>query len=285
MSSSSWSVPASDFENHGGEVSRRRDAQTHRGDDRASRTGRGADRGRGRWAVAVGARGCVARKLTRETSVHHRDTLRGPVSRCAPVCPSRDPTPGGRKTKRGNGYVVREPPARVFSTRRLRRARSSRRASPRHRRPPRAPHRPPHRSPFRARRARRRRAQTRRGHPRPPVSRARAVASCLALVFLPVTLARAPRRASSRVAIHPDANDVIAAATIVAAARRHALGTAAVPGRVHFLVSDAPGAWTPTARPRPRGRARLAPRRSSVCPRRRASSDRDVLAVGTDQSV
>lgn len=45
----------------------------------------------------------------------------------------------------------------------------------------------------------------------------------------------------SRVAIHPDANDVTAAATASSRSRVvAALGTAAVPGRVHFLVSDAP---------------------------------------------
>ena len=52
-------------------------------------------------------------------------------------------------------------------------------------------------------------------------------------------------RVVSRVAIHPDANDVTAAATASSRSRVvAALGTAAVPGRVHFLVSDAPGAWT-----------------------------------------
>jgi hypothetical protein len=45
----------------------------------------------------------------------------------------------------------------------------------------------------------------------------------------------------SRVAIHPDANDVTAAATASSRSRVvAALGTAAVPQRVHFLVSDAP---------------------------------------------
>ena len=45
----------------------------------------------------------------------------------------------------------------------------------------------------------------------------------------------------SRVAIHPDANDVTAAATASSPKRVvAALGTAAVPQRVHFLVSDAP---------------------------------------------
>ena len=57
--------------------------------------------------------------------------------------------------------------------------------------------------------------------------------------------AGAAPRVVSRVAIHPDANDVTAAATASSRSRVvAALGTAAVPGRVHFLVSDAPGAWT-----------------------------------------
>ena len=48
-------------------------------------------------------------------------------------------------------------------------------------------------------------------------------------------------RVVSRVAIHPEANDVTAAATASSRSRVvAALGTAAVPGRVHFLVSDAP---------------------------------------------
>ena len=53
--------------------------------------------------------------------------------------------------------------------------------------------------------------------------------------------AGAAPRVVSRVAIHPDANDVTAAATASSRSRVvAALGTAAVPQRVHFLVSDAP---------------------------------------------
>ena len=146
MSSSSWSVPASDFENHGGEVSRRRDAQTHRGADRASRTGRGADRGRGRCGRrGGGSGGGVAGKRAvsraRRTVVHHRDTLartRVLLAARAGVPVARSDARRKKDSKRGNGYVVRVAAvARVFSdsSSRSRRARSSRRASPRHRRP------------------------------------------------------------------------------------------------------------------------------------------------------
>ena len=80
--------------------------------------------------------------------------------------------------------------------------------------------------------------------PRPPVSRRAValVASCLVL-SLPHHAAAAglTPRVVSRVAIHPEANDVTAAATASSRSRVvAALGTAAVPGRVHFLVSDAP---------------------------------------------
>lgn len=181
MSSSSWSVPASDFENHGGEVSRRRDAQTHRGDDRASRTGRGADRGRGRCGRrGGGSGGGVAGKRAvsraRRTVVHHRDTLartRVLLAARAGVPVARSDARRKKDSKRGNGYVVRVAAvARVFSdsSSRSRRARSSRRASPRHRRPLRArrPVPPTDRRHSARARARRRRAQTRRGHPPSP---------------------------------------------------------------------------------------------------------------------
>ena len=192
----------------------------------------------------------------RRTVVHHRDTLartRVLLAARAGVPVARSDARRKKDSKRGNGYVVRVAAvARVFSdsSSRSRRARGSRRASPRHRRPPRAPHRPPHRSaPFRARA---RTPPARADAPRPPpVPRSPALSRSSRRAWLWCFLSRPPRAAGaaprvvSRVAIHPDANDVTAAATASSRSRVvAALGTAAVPGRVHFLVSDAPGAWT-----------------------------------------
>lgn len=191
----------------------------------------------------------------RRTVVHHRDTL----ARTRVLLAARAGVPvarsdaRGRDSKQGTATPFEWLPWRAFSLTR-RRARGARAAPAARRRDTddpsarAAPSPPPicaiPRALAHAAGARRRAEAT----PRPPVSRALAlVASCLALVFsLPAAAAAgAAPRVVSRVAIHPDANDVTAAATASSRSRVvAALGTAAVPGRVHFLVSDAPGAWT-----------------------------------------
>ena len=295
MSSSSWSVPASDFEITG-EVSRRRDAQTHRGDDRASRTGRVPTAGGGDAAVAVGARGGRGRKRAvsraRRTVVHHRDTLartRVLLAARAGVPVARSDARRKKDSKRGNGYVVRVAAvARVFLTRRRARgARAPRRASPRRRRPPRAPRRPPHRSaPFRARsRTPPARADAPRPPPVPRLPRSRAVASCLALVFslAAAAAAGAAPRVVSRVAIHPDANDDRRGDRIVAVARRRRARHGRRARSRPLPRFGRAGAWTHDgafALPAAAGSAHKSP----VCPRRRASSDRDVLRSARTRS-